>query len=205
MSLIELNYTFKSRIASDINEHLPTLSKLAEECNSVIELGVRGVVSSWAFVNGLPKGSKMFMNDIEKCNYEQLMRAAKKEKDIEVTFVQGSDLDIPLPEPADIVFIDTWHVYAQLKRELARYEPLANKYIVMHDTTVDEWDGETIRLRWSAEEQSKNSGFPVDEINRGLWPAVDEFLRKHENSWELMKRYTNNNGLTILKRINQVP
>jgi len=201
MSLIEINYNFKCNQKSDINEHLPTLCELARECDSVIELGVRGVVSSWAFAMGLPEGSRMFMNDLEPCNATPLIRAAKNEKNIDATFVKGSDLEIDLPEPADLVFIDTWHIYGQLKRELARYEPLAKKYIVMHDTTVDEWEGETIRLGWNAEEQSKQTGWPVEEITKGLWPAVDEFLRKNEGKWELKKRYFNNNGLTILKRV----
>jgi len=201
MSLVELNYNFKCQLKSDINEHLPTLCELAKECNSVIELGVRGVVSSWAFAMGLPEGSRMFMNDLDPCNATPLIRAAKNEKNIDATFVHGSDLEIDLPEPADLVFIDTWHIYGQLKRELARYEPLAKKYIVMHDTTVDEWEGETIRLGWNAEEQSKQTGWPVEEITKGLWPAVDEFLRKHEGKWELKKRYFNNNGLTVLERM----
>lgn len=201
MSLIEINYNFKCNQKSDINEHLPTLCELARECDSVIELGVRGVVSSWAFAMGLPEGSRMFMNDLEPCNATPLIRAAKNEKNIDATFVKGSDLEIDLPEKADLVFIDTWHIYGQLKRELARYEPLAKKYIVMHDTTVDEWEGETIRLGWNAEEQSKQTGWPVEEITKGLWPAVDEFLRKNEGKWELKKRYFNNNGLTILKRV----
>jgi len=200
MSLVEINYNFKCNQKSDINEHLPTLCELARECDSVIELGVRGVVSSWAFAMGLPEGSRMFMNDLEPCNATPLIRAAKNEKNIDATFVKGSDLEIDLPEPADLVFIDTWHIYGQLKRELARYEPLAKKYIVMHDTTVDEWEGETIRLGWNAEEQSKQTGWPVEEITKGLWPAVDEFLRKNEGKWELKKRYFNNNGLTILER-----
>jgi len=200
MSLVEINYNFKCNQKSDINEHLPTLCELARECDSVIELGVRGVVSSWAFAMGLPEGSRMFMNDLEPCNASPLIRAAKNEKNIDATFVKGSDLEIDLPEPADLVFIDTWHIYGQLKRELARYEPLAKKYIVMHDTTVDEWEGETIRLGWNAEEQSKQTGWPVEEITKGLWPAVDEFLRKNEGKWELKKRYFNNNGLTILER-----
>jgi len=201
--LLELNYKARCDTPSDINEHLPTLCDLAKDCNSVIELGVRGVVSSWAFAAGLPEGSRMFMNDLEPCKVDQFVRTAKMEKNIDATFVHGSDLEIPLPEPADLVFIDTWHVYAQLKRELERYEPLANKYIVMHDTTVDEWLGETVRLGWSAEEQSKTTGFPVEEINKGLWPAVKEFLETHEGKWEIKERYTNNNGLTILSRVRE--
>ena len=49
------------------------------------------------------------------------------------------------------------------------------------------------------ESKSKTSGITVDELTTGLWKAVEEFLDKNDN-WELMKRYTNNNGLTVLKR-----
>jgi len=43
---------------SCINEHLPRLFKYASECESIIELGVRGCVSSWAFVFGLLNNNK---------------------------------------------------------------------------------------------------------------------------------------------------
>lgn len=33
-----------------------------------------------------------------------------------------------------------------------------------------------------------------------MWPAVEEFLAAHPNEWALQQRFTNNNGLTVLKR-----
>jgi hypothetical protein len=44
------------------------------------------------------------------------------------------------------------------------------------------------------------SGLSREEIERGLWPAVEEFLALHPE-WKLKERYTNNNGLTVLERI----
>lgn len=67
----------------------------------------------------------------------------------------------------------------------------------MHDTTVDEWNGETIRMNMNAIEQSEISGFSIEEINKGLWPAIDEFLANNP-TWKIKERFTNNNGLTIL-------
>ena len=49
-------------------------------------------------------------------------------------------------------------------------------------------------------EQSKQFNIPVAEIIKGLWPAIEEFLNDNPE-WKLIERYTNNNGLTILKRI----
>ena len=71
----------------------------------------------------------------------------------------------------------------------------------MHDTTVDEWYGETIRCGGDAHAQSLLSGIPVDEINRGLWPAIVEFLAANPE-WVLHERFTNNNGLTVLRKVN---
>jgi hypothetical protein len=71
----------------------------------------------------------------------------------------------------------------------------------MHDTSIDEWDGETIRNNWNAQKQSYKTGIPVDEINKGLRPAIDEFLNNNKE-WILKERHINNNGLTILEKIN---
>jgi hypothetical protein len=89
-----------------------------------------------------------------------------------------------------------------LKRELAHWHPHVRKYIILHDTTVDEWYGETIRNGWDAESQSRETGIPVDEIRKGLWPAVSEFLLQHPE-WTVRERFVHNNGLTVLEKRHQ--
>ncbi len=191
---------------SDINEHLPTLYKYAKECESIIELGVRGVISSWAFIKGLLENEKdvkrILLNDIEPCDTDELMEATK-DLGVTISHEWKNDLELDITENVDLTFIDTWHVYGQLKRELEKFSKVTNKYIIMHDTTVDEWHGETIRCFGGIETaklQSKTYGFPVEEIMKGLWPAIEEFLETNKE-WKLKERFTNNNGLTILERI----
>ena len=111
-----------------------------------------------------------------------------------------NDLDLEITENYDLTFIDTWHVYAQLKRELEKFSKVTNKYIIMHDTTIDDYKGETIRSGWNAEVQSRQTGFPVDEINKGLLPAITEFVESNPN-WRIREKFDNNNGLTVLERI----
>jgi hypothetical protein len=53
MEKIINKYNILCKKNSDINEHLPTLYKYASECESIIELGVRGVISTYAFIYGL--------------------------------------------------------------------------------------------------------------------------------------------------------
>ena len=194
MDFVETKFNNLSNCPSDINEHLPTLAKYAQECESIIELGVRGCISSWAFVFGLlnnnKKIKKILLNDITECDINELLNITK---DLD------NDLELNITENVDLVFIDTWHVYGQLKRELDKFSKITNKYIIMHDTTVDGIVGETIRNGWNAQQQSIETGFPIEEINCGLWKAIEEFL-DNNNNWKLKERYTNNNGLTILEK-----
>lgn len=198
--MLEAQYTLKCDTRSDINEHLPTLRTLATECRHITEAGVRSVVSSYAFATAL-KGKvdhTLVQVDLKKSANVTTFQAECAAEGVNTVFYEESDLTCPVAE-TDLLFIDTWHIYGHLKRELARWHSYAKTYIVLHDTTVDEWTGETIRCGWDAVAQSKASGIPVEEINKGLWPAVEEFLKEHPE-WHLAKRYTNNNGLTILKR-----
>lgn len=206
MNTVVTNYSNYSNTPSDINEHLPTLAKYAADCESVIELGVRGCVSSWAFCYGLVNNGKqtkkMLLNDIEPCEIQLLLEVAKSpDVGVDISFQWINDLEMNTDNlETDLTFIDTWHVYAQLKRELEKFSKITKKYIIMHDTVVDSIHGETIRLGWDAERQSKDTGFPVEEINRGLVPAIKDFLNTNPE-WILFEHYDNNNGLTILKHV----
>ena len=200
---LEIKYKILKTKKSDINEHLVTLFENANSVETIFETGVRGVVSSWAFLYGLHKNDssikKLFLNDINKCDIEEISEYAEK-LNIKLEYAWGNNLDLELSESFDLIFIDTWHVYAQLKRELDKFSRICNKTIVLHDTTIDGEYGESIRFNWDIRKQSDETGFPIEEIKKGLWPAVEDFLSENED-WILKKRYTNNNGLTILERV----
>merc|ERR1711916_44870 len=199
MDLLVNKYKYVCSDKSDINEHLPTLYKYASECESVIELGVRKVVSTYAFVNGLlnnnSSNKKLLLNDINSCDISELLEITKDLK-VDIKYEWKNDLELEIKENYDLTFIDTWHIYGQLKRELEKFSKVTNKYIIMHDTTVDGINGETVRMKWNAEKQSKETGIPVEEIKKGLMPAIEEFLENNKN-WIMKERFTNNNGLII--------
>jgi hypothetical protein len=155
--------------------------------------------ASYAFAKGLKNNTDSKIVIIRHEGEDFILKSSCADANINVTFHQASSLDCPL-EQTDLLFIDTWHVYGMLKRELERWNTYVGKYIIMHDTTVDEWAGETIRLKWNPKEQSEKTGIPIHEITKGLWPAIREFLASHPE-WRMRERYTNNNGLTILERV----
>lgn len=198
-------YKTLCNIVSDINEHLPTLYNYAKECDSILECGVRGCISSWAFAYGLidnknNKQKKLLLNDIEVCEINDLLVNTKNISNLQVDYKWCSDLDLEINYNVDMVFINTFHVYGQLKRELEKFSKIANKYIIMHNTSVDEIYGECIRLNLNAYSISSLTNIPIDEINKGLKFAIDEFLLNN-NDWVLHEIFINNNGLTVLKKI----
>lgn len=198
------NNSYPNKSSWDIMEHLPTLYKYAKECDSVFETGVRGCVSSWAFLYGLLDNKStnkkcLFMNDISVCDVEELLHVSKNFDNINVTYEWKNNLLLDFKENYDITFIDTWHVYGQLKRELNKFSKITNKYIIMHDTEVDKINGECLRNGWNPEYMASISNIPVEEHKLGLQKAIDEFLEINKE-WKLKISYTNNNGLTILQR-----
>lgn len=208
MDTIRAKYHHFSNTPGDINEHLPTLYQYAKECHRILETGVRGCVSSWALVCGLldspdqdpPK--YMLLNDIDVCDVTELLACTRElPVQMDTQWISNLNLDLPADASFDLVFIDTWHVYGQLKRELAKFAPITHKYIIMHDTTVDEFEGEARRYNHDLNELSRKTGIPADEIGCGLGRAIDEFLVEHAAEWSLKDKFTNNHGLTILQRI----
>lgn len=187
---IEKKFQMLCNTRSDINEHLPTLKKYSENCDTIVELGIRYVVSSWAFLAAEPK--RIISVDIKHPNewdelgypnssktFESFIDYCKKTK-VKFDFFQKDSKNIDLPHH-DILFIDTLHDYEVLKEELKLHSKKTKKYIILHDTN-------TFKDR-------NESGGGI-----GLIPAIEEFLTENKD-WKIKEIFYNNNGMTILSRI----
>tara|TARA_Y100000310_G_C20529926_1_gene737904 strand:+ start:524 stop:1102 length:579 start_codon:yes stop_codon:yes gene_type:complete len=177
---------------SDINEHLSTLIKYGQECNHITEMGVRWLISTWALLGSAP--GEMISYDIQNPNkwgrdINEVYEAAKS-NGLNFKFIQANVLDVEI-DPTELLFIDTWHAYKQLKSELNVHADKVSKYIILHDTTSFEFRDESSYEMWG--DDWKGDG-------KGLWPAIKEFMEENSH-WILHERFTNNNGLTILKRV----
>lgn len=186
---------------SDINEHLDTLVKYTSLCASVCEMCVRGAVSTSAFLYALslnPKDRFLLSIDLQSCpeinKFIPLAHAAS----IKFDFIQSDSVKLDIPD-VDLLFIDTWHCYGHLKRELGKHQSKVKKYIILHDTEIDRLTGENVRKKQDILKISQETGYSEADIKKGLWFAIDEFLDVHKE-WYIEKMYVNNNGLTVLKR-----
>ena len=121
---IELNYQYAKNTPSDINQHLPKLREYAEQCDHITEMGVRGVVSTWAFIAS--KASKVVAIDILNVAVPDVEK---------LQFICADDLTIEIEE-TDFLFIDTAHNYNQCIQELNLHGNKARKFIGFHDVGI---------------------------------------------------------------------
>ena len=119
---------------------------------------------------------------------EEESEETKGEKEESESFDPTDDLDA---EVGDDWTPKAASRFKQLKAELALHADKTKKYIIFHDTTsfenIDEESYEMWGDEWKAE-------------GIGIWKAIEEFLVTNDH-WVLEKRFTNNNGLTIIKRV----
>ena len=175
---LESEYHRLCATPSDIYEHLPTFVALVErlQARHVIELGTRTGVSTIAWLHALTATQgRLTSIDIDE-------RPDIGDHD-GWTFIQGDDLDpaiVSKLEPAEIVFIDTSHLYDQTVKELNLYRWLVKPggVLVLHDTELPQ---------------------PEDAPPRPLYPvktAVSEFCNANGFEWS---NYPNCWGLGVIR------
>ena len=191
--------------SSDIFFHLPILLQYAKKCNHITEMGARGGNTTKTFLYANPE--KFISYDYQYATPEphliddinNLISLFEECKQIGINckYIGADVLNVSIEE-TDFLFIDTWHCYDQLKRELNLHADKAKKYIGFHDTFTFGEVGE---------------GSPESDINHpqknilnglgGIRKAIDEFLFENKN-WEIAYETKENNGLIIIQNKNSI-
>lgn len=172
----EREYNLAKERCSDIHQHVPWISELASECSHATELGVGYGQSTRAFLR----------NDIELHSYE-IHVYPETQKFFDEAKASGRRVTLHVEDTreaeiadTDIMLVDSYHSYDQVKCELERHAKKVSKYILFHDTEL--------------------YGFVGQRGERGIMPAIWEFLELNNNEWELFEQRKNNNGMILLKR-----
>lgn len=166
--LFEAPNDFKTRF---IRHHLKVLREYSKGCNHIVEIGVDGVNSTWAFLCNHPR--EMTSIDILNAKAPEILALVQekcKMEGVHFEFLQVDSLSASVPD-IDFLFIDGEHTYQQVKKELEIYAPNVNKYIAFHDT-----------IKFS-----------------GVKHAVNDFLSRNDE-WKIIYEAKDVFGLTIIKR-----
>jgi cephalosporin hydroxylase len=172
--------------SSDIHDHLGTLfyEAVSVRPRLIVELGTRGGVSTRALLAAAEvTGAHVLSIDTEDCSTVDLPARFKSRW----TFIRADDLVFSkqpfeefcaargLPPQAEVILIDTSHVYEHTRAELECWVPrLASPSVmVLHDTNMGA--GWFRCLNGKAE--------PGGNSSRGVIQAIEEFLgRRYDES-----------------------
>lgn len=188
---------------SDIVEHLPTLFEVAKlpEIQKITEFGTRDGESTAAFLAAIDGTDKTIVSyDLYRSDINNEYETIKNYK-----YFQSDTLQIKI-EPTDLLFVDTLHTYFQLYNELGLHSKQVSKCIILHDTHTYGYIDEPFHTYTCGQypiKMSEKAKITTSKV--GLINALNDFLEttKDGANWKIYKQYTNNNGLTILKRKSQ--
>lgn len=176
----------------DSDKHLMTFFSLVlgSGAKNIIELGVRNGDSTLPLVLGAyHNGGHVYSIDINESDYE-LPTELKKHQ----TFIKSDAIkfleDWDSSQPIDLIYVDDWHSYEHVKRELEILDTLVspNTIIILHDLMY----GNTCPFYHSDLTEFGSSQW----LHGGPYRAVAEL---NPQFWEF-STLPYNNGLTILRK-----
>lgn len=189
--------------SSDMQEHMIDHLALAMESESVMELGVRGMTSTWGVLMGLfhneRRGKRYIGVDLRYPSGVTWKKFEKVclESHIDCVFLAQNDMMVVPSDvgPIDVLFIDALHTYCHVLYELTTFQHIVHKYIALHDTS-DPWG------RADESYYGDYSEYPTsfDKSKKGVFTAVEDFLEKHSSDWEMKYRKESSSGYTVLQR-----
>jgi len=210
LNQLEENYIATCNKQNDLTPYCPVLDYMAANVSSVTEMGIGplnlGLNSTWGLLHGLNRSELEGPKKYVAVDYPahiadnplntHIFYAQKiaQELGIEFNFIEADSVTIEIDE-TDLLFIDTDHRYQHLIKELRMHSSKVKKYIIMHDTsgfygTKENWPYD----------HEKRGEYRDKPEQYGLWPCVVDFLTENDD-WALLKRYEENNGLTIIERV----
>ena len=193
---------------TDISDHLNLIfnTTINAEPRLIVELGTRGGDSTKSLLAAAAYcDSTVLSIDIEVCSNYVSSKYWYFIKDDDISFAKKGFLDWckekSMRPEADIVFIDTSHLYEHTKKEIESWSKFLSKegFLIFHDTNMG-------KGAYARNDGSIGIGW---DNKRGVIRAIEEFMGKSydENTYFCdtsagynLIHFPNCNGLTIIKK-----
>lgn len=169
--------------SASVVPHMPTLMKLASNCEVCVEFGVRRGHTTVALLCGTP--GKLYSWEIEPLpQFHKPIQKAAGDKWV-LTYGRSEEAQF---ETCDLLFHDSFHNYGQVKRELDAHGHKARKFIAFHDT-----------YKYGNKGSYDSMPGDFDPNDRGMLPAIFEWLLKNPQ-WVIHSHVPYGDGLLVLER-----
>jgi len=194
--LMELmNRTLKTKNDEGLQyfEHVLTFFSIALQMKTkkILELGVRDGGSSYPFL----VASKVLGGHVTSVDINSDVWRPPEDLAQYQTFIQSDAIDFLInnTEKYDLIYVDDWHSYPHVKKELEEIDRVSdeNTIILLHDLM-----GNSEPNYWSSIDYDENHEWGLG----GPYRAVEELDKE---KWEWMTIPTNH-GLTLLRKKGKV-
>jgi predicted O-methyltransferase YrrM len=194
--LMELmNRTLKTKNDGGLQyfEHVLTFFSIALQMKTkkILELGVRDGGSSYPFL----VASKVLGGHVTSVDINSYVWRPPEDLAQYQTFIQSDAIDFLInnTEKYDLIYVDDWHSYPHVKKELEEIDRVSdeNTIILLHDLM-----GNSEPNYWSPIDYDENGEWGLG----GPYRAVEELDKE---KWEWMT-IPINHGLTILRKKGKV-
>ena len=186
--------------------HMPFLEEVAAKCSTIIEIGCgHGNGSTRAFERGLkrtthPDGARRFLSvddNVNKPDVKPTIEFWRKVSGDSRAQETRKEVRLALERVADLIYIDTDHIYEQMEVELALWSALADSdtlflahdvymfgvYNHMTDAIIDFCKASP---NWEYVELTKEShGMGMMRHRQGQWadPELVQSLKLYDGGW----------------------
>lgn len=178
--LVDAEFDHRCNTPSDMVGHMETLKALASKVDHVTEFGQNQANSTWAFLAARPRVLRSY--DLKAIADQQSLKDAADEASVDYRLIQANVLEVEI-DPTDLLMVDSWHHYWQLRAELSLHASKVRQFLVFHDT-------ESNGSAW----KDSTTGAEL----QGILPAIVGLVEQGE--WKCIDRYTRSCGLMVLQR-----
>lgn len=148
----------------DMAPHIAALIEYARTAESIVELGIRGGVSTWAMLKGLPPDGRIIGVDNDPDVLEMLPPWVRDDPRLELLI--ADDLTIEFPNRyVGLVMIDSGHEYEQTLAELELADRLTENRVVLHDYLYAETPG----VRQAVDEFTSGLRWVIETVHPSQW------------------------------------
>lgn len=170
----EAIYNELKSLPRDLNQHMPTLRELADECESICEFSKRRESAAvWAASSA--KAIEIHNVELGDQRLQAALVSVKDEKALRPD--NRNSLEVEAIAKCDLLFIDTVHHADRLRTELAKFAGSVSKFIVVRGTG--------------------NFGVTAEGGGEGLFAAMREFVFDNPQ-WFVYYHTSTQYGITVL-------